>query len=387
MNPAQKRFPISRRIKLSIKIVLAFIIVPWICIEIMMVVFEPYLFKGFYEYDPDLGFRVRARFPSADGTLLNQFGFNDRDYPLQRTHGTNRILVVGDSFGWAGGREGNYTALLERMFEHRDGSHKIDVVNAGYPGTHTGEQLEMLKKYGLQYNPDLVVLGFFVGNDFVDADPNRKRIVVNGIYMDISRKREHRLLGYPVIPKSRLLLLIKQKYKVYSELRKAGKETSGPRGQARTFSEETYLGIERLRLEFFNSTPSRAKRLQGNVDYILHGISEMDALLKSRNIKFVVAIYPDEFQVNEPLLKAVFAKYKLKPEDYDLRFAQNQLKQFLESKGIPFIDFLDRFQAEGRKKDLYMLRNSHWNAAGNQLAAEILFEELGKRVESGNPPK
>jgi hypothetical protein len=110
----------------------------------------------------------------------------------------------------------------------------------------------------------------------------------------------------------------------------------------------------------------------------------MDALLKSRNIKLVVALYPDEFQVNEVLLKAVFEKYKLKPEDYDLKFAQNLLKQFLESRGIPVIDFLERFQAEGKKKDVYLLRDTHWNSAGNQLAADILFADLTKGLLNDN---
>lgn len=375
---------IKKIAKASLKIILPAVFV-LVCLECLMIIFEPYLFKGFYEYDPDLGFRVRAHAPSFDGTLTNQFGFNDRDYPLQKTPGVFRILVVGDSFSWAGGREGNYTAQLERMFEQRDGSHKIDVINGGYSMTHTGEQLAMLRKFGLQYNPDLVVLGFFVGNDFVDADPDRKRIIVNGLYVDISRSHEHKLLGYPIIPQSRLLLFIQQKYKVWAESRKA--KTEPVTKQPGSFAEETYLGIERSRLEFFNTSPSRPKHLQANVDYILQSISEMDALLKSRNIKLVVAILPDEFQVNEPLLKAVFEKYKLKPEDYDLKYAQNLLRGFLESRSIPYVDFLERFQAEGKKRDLYKLRDSHWNEAGNQLAAEILFEDLGKRVESSNPLK
>ena len=77
-----------------------------------MIVLEPYLFKGLYEYDPDLGFRVRAYYPIDQGTITNKFGFNDDDYPLQKTPGIYKIWVVGDSFGWAGGREGNYTAIL-----------------------------------------------------------------------------------------------------------------------------------------------------------------------------------------------------------------------------------------------------------------------------------
>jgi lysophospholipase L1-like esterase len=380
---------IKKAAKLALKIILpaAFVLA---ALECLMIGFEPALFKGFYEYDRDLGFRVRAHAPSFDGTITNQFGFNDVDYPLQKSPRVYRILVVGDSFSWIGGQNGNYTALLERMFEHRYGGHKVDVINAGYSMTHTGEQLAMLKKFGLQYNPDLVVLGFFVGNDFIDADPDRKRIVVNGVYFDISKRREYTFLGYPIVPQSRLKAFLEQKYKIWREERKARAAppvttaATQPAQPAGTFSEDTYLGIERSRLEFFNTSPARAPRLQANVDYIFQSISEMDALLKSRNIKLVVAIYPDEFQVNEALQRSIFERYQLKHSDYDLRFAQNILKSFLDQKQIPYIDFLDRFQSEGSKRDLYVLRDSHWNAAGNQLAADILFEDLSKRIP-GNP--
>ena len=364
--------------KFLIKITCSIIFI-LISVELVMIVFEPYLFKGFLQYDPDLGFRMRPHFPSFDGTLTNDFGFNDRDYALQKTPGTFRIVVVGDSFGWAGGRDGNYTALLERMFERRDGAHLVDVINTGYPMTHTGEELAMLKKYGLQYNPDLVVLGF-VENDFLEADPDRKRIVVNGLYVDISKRHEHIVLGYPIIPQSRLLLFIQQKYKIYQESKKVEKEAQGPQKPQATFAEDTYLQLVFAKMQFCNTSASRAKNLDGNVDLIFQSISEMDALLKSRNAKLVVAIYPDEFQVNDSLRKAVFDKFKLRPEDYDLNLAQNLLKTFLESKGIPYLDLSDRFRAEGQKRDLYQLRDTHWNSAGNQLAADMLFDYLDKRV-------
>src|SRR5260370_37702857 len=315
---------IKKIAKLLVKITCSVIFI-LVSVELVMIVFEVYLFKGFLQYDPDLGFRVRSRFPSFDGTLTNEFGFNDRDYPLQKTPGTFRIEVVGDSFGWAGGRDGNYTALLENMFERRDGAHLVDVVNTGYPMTHTGEELAMLKKYGLQYNPDLVVLGFFMGNDFVDADPDRKRIVVNGIYMDISRRTELKLLGYPIIPQSRLLLFMEQKYRVYREAKKAARDNQTQPTQPGTFAEDTYLDIERGKLEFFNLSYLRDGRFQPRIDYILQSIAEMNELLKSRNIKFVVAIYPDEFQVNEKLLQTVLDKFKLPRENYDLHRGQSLL--------------------------------------------------------------
>jgi len=363
------------------------LILPLICVELLMIVLEPYLFKGLYEYDPDLGFRVRAYYPVDQGTVTNKFGFNDRDYPLQKTPGVYRILVVGDSFDWAGGQEGNYTALLERQLDNHYGYHRIDIINAGYPMTHTAEQLVMLKKYGLQYHPDLVILGFFVGNDFIDGNPNRKRIVVNDLYIDIDKRREHIILGYPIIFQSRLLLYVKQKYKIFTELRKAATEPRQQVSQEQrgTFAEETFLDLERGLLEFFNINSSRKGRFQKNINYILQSIAEMDALLKSRNIKFIVAIYPDVFQIDKTLLTVILEPFRLRREDYDLDLAQNILKSFLQSKDISYIDLTDRFRSGGQEKDLYLLSDSHWNRSGNQLAADILFETLVKGLCNVSP--
>jgi len=68
------------------------LIISFLCVEVLMIVLDPYLFKDRFEYDPDLGFRSRAYFRSApgimgegdDGTITNRFGFNDRDYPLAK---------------------------------------------------------------------------------------------------------------------------------------------------------------------------------------------------------------------------------------------------------------------------------------------------------------
>jgi len=356
-----------------------------------MTVTDPYLFKDRFEYDPDLGFRSRAYFRSApgimgevdDGTISNRFGFNDRDYPLTKDPGTFRILVVGDSFGWAGGLKANYTALLEQMFEKRDGSHRVDVVNTGYPATHPGEQLLMLKKFGLQYNPDLVILGFFAGNDFSDADPNRKRIVVNGCFLDIDKHHEHRLFGYPMIFQSRLLLFLTQKYQSYAitkQARKEAEEWAAANGQpvpTKNLPGQTFYGNERVTLEFFNKKTSAA-RFGRNVDYIFQSISEMNDLLKARNIKFMVAIYPDSTQVNSQLFDTLVTKFGLNREDYDLNLAQNELKAFLVSKQIPYLDLLETFRAEEPKRDLYLLHDAHWNKAGNELAAQVLFQYLNQ---------
>ena len=357
-----------------------------VLLEILMTILDPYLFKGFEEYDPDLGFRVR---PYANGT--NQFGFNERDYALQKPSGAYRILIVGDSFGWAGGIDGNYTAVLEEMFDDHYGSGRVEVINSGYGGTHTAEQLGMLRKYGLRYNPDLVFLGFFVGNDFADADPNRKRIIINGAQFDIDKRREITFLGYPIVPTSRLYQFVKQKYVVWKEMlrgRSSARKASAPGEQdLGTFSEERFLYIERVRLELFNREKHENGDFDRNVSYILNAIGEMKALLNPMGIEFHVGIYPDEFQVNQILQERLFEEYELRREDYDLYILQRILREHLDSLGIPYIDLTDAFVSGGRTQVLYKLRDTHWNDSGIRLAAEFIFGHLAPIVEASQQGK
>ncbi len=403
------------KIKQFLLLTFCWLILPLLTLEILLIVLEPYLFKGLYQYDPDLGFKVR---PYANGN--NQFGFNDRDYPLLKEPGKYRALIVSDSFNWAGGQNGNYTALLEDKLESYYGKHRIDIINAGYPGTHTVEQLAMLKKYGLQYNPDLVILGFFAGNDFRDADPHRKRIIVNDLYVDIDKRKELIIFGYPIIGKSRLLLFVEQKYKVWQELRRAKKAASrsrNPRNQVfqknrvskisgslklpnnllfspvfasgkpqdnrreqspGILSQEAFLQVEKSRLNFCKKDDLARGKREENINYIFNGISEMKSLLDAKQIKFIVAIYPDEYQVSDRLFQEIIENFDLNQENYIVNCQQQILIEHLEANGIPYIDLLPRFRQEQINRHLYLLREPHWNSAGNQLAAEIFFDYLVK---------
>ena len=148
--------------------------------------------------------------------------------------------------------------------EHRAyGEGRIEVINSGYPMTHTGEQLEMLRKFGLQYDPDLVIHGFFAGNDFVDSHRYRKRIVVNDTTIDVDKRRERILFGYPIVPQSRLLHVVRQRVRLLAErIRSSGETAAGsdPADVAGAFSPQSFARIERARL----ARRERADRLSSS---------------------------------------------------------------------------------------------------------------------------
>lgn len=371
--------------------------VPWLAAELFMIVMEPYLFKGFFQYDADLGFRVN---PETPGT--NKFGFNDRDYPLEKAPGTYRIVVVGDSYSWAGNLDGNYTALLEQQFEDYYGAPKVEVINVGFPMADPPMYLGMLQKYGLKFNPDLVVLGFFVGND-LHTPVNQKRIVLNDTFIDIDRTKELKILGYPIIGQSRVKMFLQQRYRIFQEqlkLQQAQQENQGkfeliegaiaqdtptPNPSPETapiYSEETFLDIERWKLEINNLPAYQAGKFTPQFEYSLQAVVKMAELLKEKNIPFVVALYPSEYQIDQTLASKIFTEYELNPEDYDLELPQKVVIETLEAHGIDYLDMLEPFQEAGKEQVLYILRDTHWNLTGNQLAANLLFNTLKPQVDA-----
>ena len=151
---------------------------------------------------------------------------------------------------------------------------------------------------------------------------------------------------------------------------------SEPEKSPGILSLETFLATEKTRLDFCKRQDLQKGVWNGNINYILQSIDEMNRLLKQQNIQFVVAIYPDEFQVNPNLLNQVQEKHELNLSKYDPNCMQNILIPHLQSQQITYIDFRPRFQAEQKLQPLYLLQEPHWNSIGNQLAAKILFEYL-----------
>jgi hypothetical protein len=386
---------LSFALKLSFSIALTFVL-----LEVVMTVADPLISQGFYQYDPEVGFRVRAH---MDGS--NEFGFNAPDFPHDKPPGIFRVLVLGDSFNWIGGLQGNYTALLQRRFDEWYGARRVEIINAGYPMTHPAEQLPILRRYGLQYHPDLVVLGFFAGNDFFDGSPHRKRIVVNDTFVDIDPADELVVFGRPIVFQSRFLLFVRQKWTAFVATGGAGSlvgvllhpfrvreapaaETAGVESPAPTpapaFSEPVFLDIERSRLDFFNVKTGRGGgHYREAIDYILGAVTAMRDLLVENKIGFAVAIYPDQVQVENELFETIVKRYRLRAYRYQRDMAERILGAHLESLGVPFIAFLDRFRERSMEESLYLPRDTHWNAAGNALAADLLFEFLGRFV----PPR
>ena len=98
-----------------------------------------------------------------------------------------------------------------------------------------------------------------------------------------------------------------------------------------------------------------------------------------RKIKLVIAILPDQFQVDQALREAVLNKYKhIAEKNLDLSHPDNLIMNFCRTHNIHCLDMLGQFQEQGKTGMLYASRDTHWNEAGNRLAADLIFEYLEK---------
>jgi hypothetical protein len=320
------------------------------------------------------------RFTGIDGVdVVGEFSdYTSRGYlsneVFKKKKDSIRILTLGDSFSVSlRDKKQNYNNMLQQKF-NENGKPDVEIVNAGMEAMGPGYYWHMLKKYGDLFKPDLVLVGFFVGNDFEEADFS----VYIGNFIIEPKDLYKRYAKYDQFRHLRLYRLLKNKYARYRDAqRKKEEKTQQPAQQVGTFSQETFLEVEKKRSWMFDKDNRQLLHQQWRE------CSEIFLKMKDwcdrRQIKLVIAILPEQFQVDQELRQAVLKKYRhIAPENLDLSYPDNLIVNFCRTHNIYCLDMLEPFQEQGKTRPLYILRDSHWNPAGNLLAADLIFDYLEK---------
>ncbi len=106
----------------------------------------------------------QGKFMGVD-VKINSAGFRDREYPLERGEEW-RIIALGDSltFGWGVEKEESFEYLLERELNR---ARPTEIINFAAGNYNTVQQVNLFLDKGLAYQPDQVVLFYFIN----DAEP------------------------------------------------------------------------------------------------------------------------------------------------------------------------------------------------------------------------
>ena len=95
----------------------------------------------------------------------NSHGLRDYERAYEKEEGVFRIVATGDSFTFGTGvpsMEAIFLKRLERALNagSQDGR-RFEVINGAQPGYNTPHEYEWLKKEGVRYSPDLIMVVYF----------------------------------------------------------------------------------------------------------------------------------------------------------------------------------------------------------------------------------
>lgn len=276
-----------------------------------------------------------------------------------------RILGIGDSFSeFFKGEKLNYHDILEKQLNKLNHNKKCEVVNTGISNTGPGYYWNTLEKYGDSFKPDLVLIEFFIGNDFLEMNFDTKRI---GLY-----------INEPVHPKWGLLTYLRLKNLWLYQFGRAwwiAWRDSLRKGKG-TFSEEGFLRIEKARLYFFEKRQMDTFNKSWNHNSGV--LSKIINWCNQRKVALVIVIIPDQLQIDQKLRRILLEKFNISEDSIDLYYPNRQLINFLKERNVHYLDLTKPMQEAAKSKTLYLLRDTHWNYAGHELAGNMISDYLQK---------
>lgn len=317
---------------------------------------------------------------TSHGFVLNSRGLRTHEYEDERGGGL-RIVAIGDSFTWGVvPHRYSWPVRLQTMLRKTLNRQDVEVISLGVPGAGPMFYLRMWELAGRRLQPDLVVLGFFIGNDLTDNIGIRPEEARYGWLV------EHSLAVRSIRNLARVLTSGMQNDEEEILRTKGRRATPGRLGyelpgvaesfdpSQRAMKEKTFMRIEWNRMAVcLESNRPMVRRLVRRVRPILE---ELDRSVKGAGAELVVFLIPDEFQVNDELSARLLEMNDTATTEFSRNFPQKKLVTSCLEAGIYHIDPLQRFRSRNKTQNLYLPRNTHWNEAGNRLAAQMMVDYL-----------
>lgn len=269
-----------------------------------------------YAADPVLGFRLKPNHFDISSQGLRE----DKIYSYQKPANTFRILMLGDSFteGDEIPREKTFSKLLEARLNTQTDSRTYEVINAGVRGGSPLQYYLWLKTEGLKFNPDLIILNFYLGNDITDALMFNIASDAAGLVTNLTLKDTY---------------IDDQGYLRRSQAHFSLCELSA-------FC-RLYLR-PKPKISDWNSPAWQITKAH---------LLAINQLAQTHQAQFTLTLIPEALLIDTPIHQILI--------------------DFAQTSNIKFIDFFPKInQAD------YDSFDRHWNLTGHQLAAQILYEYL-----------
>jgi hypothetical protein len=295
---------------------------------------------------------------------INSLGLRDHEIPYEKPENSKRVLILGDSFMEAMqvDIDSSFPRLLQTFIGEALPWHDIKTINAGRGGMGTAEEYLWYVTEGIKYSPDLVLLAFYVGNDFRD---NSKALTGQGVFKPYitfdadtfwidasfteSRSYKLKTLLWPLFSNSVLATETARRVEAF----KIGME------EPDTATCPKDVGVFNVEQD---SVWANAYAVTGKL------VAMLNDAVKRNSSEFCLMIIPDSYQVNDMESDCVNGADLRKPNDF--------LREIAEAQGIPIFDLTDTLEQDYLRTGNYTygfgenLGTGHWNESGHRLAAK-----------------
>lgn len=304
----------------------------------------------------------------------NSQGFRDKERVLEKPDTYTRVLAVGDSFTWGAGvsYDQAFVTLLERQLQAQ--LPRVELINQGVPGWEPPQELHLLQHHGIHFQPDLVVLNFFVGNDIVRrrGAEREQSLVVAGqsYYVHENGNWVHDNLG----PERWFL------YHNINYLFRVGMLSLRPVLQAKSRRHE-YSPLNRPRQEYLQEMDERSDiylreyppSVKSHWDQTWSTLQELKEFLLVQHVRLLIVLIPDQIQLDGDLREELLEQVQFSPSRYDFEKPQTLLIRWCRENRVSCFDLLPAFKKHPEPSSLYLKNDLHWSATGHALAAEVVF--------------
>lgn len=303
-----------------------------------------------YITDPYLPYRVQPFMERSGRSLTDEFyrevkcnsaGFWDVEHSLEKPEGVFRILGIGDSFTWGAGSSflhETYLYRLEEMLNSRGGKHPtVEIIKAGIPRYFPEPERLLLEHYGVDYSPDIVLVGFVPG-DVIDTYMGINAVTVSkdksGYLVTKEADRLGKIGGYLFVHSHVCRIVLKKyiSYQISKTHTPKMRQVYEPDG----FHEKDWKAVE--------------SEYEKMID-IAHSVGT--------EIVFFQIPHKGPWQARHS-------------------YPAMRLSQWSKGRGVHFIDTLPAMKEASQGENLYYVKDFHCRPAGYKVIAEVLFEELLK---------
>jgi hypothetical protein len=334
-----------------------------------------------------VGYELRPHeeytYASRDGEFENEVrtnarGLHDVEHALDKPPGAFRILILSDSYGQAREvpLEANFARRLEAALdEDAPAGRTFEVINAGQFGLGTTQEYLYYTVEGRRYDPDLVLVGFYAGNDVVDNHAPLIKAWNDVPTVEFPTFSPDGALHQPGMATGRRILTWLRQNTTLGHLaaRALGEGGSADRVEVGS-ADEVSAGVLRVPMGVYLPPDTTWEDAWAVTD---HAFAELKRAVEADGARLGVFLIPDRRQVYDADWATTLDRLPdLDPAALDRDRPTDTAVALLAAQDIPALNLLEPFRVASER--LYFPGDGHFTPAGHALTAQLLASWLGE---------